>query len=209
MSVACIYANKVNGITVDITSLLMELEHTTIRWLSKNDKHPGNELADWLAKSATKHCSGPEPGIPIQKNELKTHFIKHAQRCWQKTWDRGTDCFNTRSLIPTVSTKTNLELLRLGSRRITEVTQFITGHGLWAYHLGHWVDINVNCKLCKEEEETPYHLWFNCKVIQSLKLYDENKSIIYNICSLLDTEEVRGIIKANIEILEEREVQLV
>ncbi len=85
---------------------------------------------------------------------------------WTKRWVNMDKCRQTKLWFPKPNQSTSRRLMSLGRRTLGLVIQFITGHG-WLRRHAALIDSNVesDCRLCYENEETPWHLASECPAI--------------------------------------------
>ncbi|XP_059091458.1 uncharacterized protein LOC131886993 [Tigriopus californicus] len=145
---------------------LSKKNKVTIQWIKAHYGLKGNELADNLAKKgATQIRFGPEPFLPVSRNVYKEAIKKSISKEWSTYWSNSASCRQTKIFIP--QTKFEEIPKTLGTVPRTELgkcIQFITGHCNLQRHRHILNDISdPSCRLCNENDETPWHLLAECR----------------------------------------------
>lgn len=136
----------------------------SVLWIPGHAGHPGNELADALAKAGSKgSLTGPTPGAPTPISVVNSG-IKH----WMKTkhderWTRLSSCRQSRAAVPHPSLPLRKALLNLSRRDIRAVTMALSGHGCFARH--RFLQGNLGseeCPFCLSGVENAKHFLCEC-----------------------------------------------
>ena len=142
-----------------------------LQWIKAHVGHAGNEKADQLAKKGAEMAAmGPEPFLPIPasfwSNAIKGAFLDK----WKDRWAGSSTARQTKLWFPKPDAKISLELKHLSRSDLGRLVQFITGHCNMNRH-GNKKNPNLDpiCRLCKEEEETPWHIVRECPCLISLR----------------------------------------
>jgi len=82
-----------------------------------------------------------------------------------------------------------------------------TGHGLFAAHLGHWKNIETECKLCTEEDETSRHWWSDCPALERIvnEIKDKDISVMHKSRALTEIKEIKEAMSQNSRWLSQEE----
>ena len=135
----------------------------TIQWIKAHCGHLGNEEADSLAKMGAEQVRyGPEPFLPVPDSYLKNAIKDKIISTWNKTWTTTKDCRQTKDWLPTVTSKVEKYLNTISRPDLSKLVQFITGHCNLMRHKSLQGNMKPHCRLCKKEEETPWHLATKC-----------------------------------------------
>ena len=123
----------------------------TIRWIKAHAEHPGNELADDLAKQGAR---GPAVDliIPGSKGELKFNINSYIYAKWQKKWDCLNSCRQTKIFFPKIDPGKSDKLMKQSRGMYSTLVQWITGHSFLNRHefvIGN-LDFN-ECRFCNLE----------------------------------------------------------
>ena len=190
--------------SIDALNSLKSLaaEHNIcIRWVKGHNNNTGNEYADFLARKGmnmAKEISYPEPYIPLGYKAMKR--LVHARYIskWQIMWENEKSCNITKLFYPVV--RENKEIAKMTIKELQNLSQIVTGHGLYKHHLRHWNEIDsIDCQLCGEDREDPWHLWNLCPKLEGLR-----KTASQNIREDRQGSLEKGLLKffGDIEILE-------
>ena len=134
-----------------------------IQWIKAHVGFQGNEEADMLAKKgAEQERYGPEPFLPVPEAFLKkaTKDIQIAN--WNDNWRNTKDCRQTKLWLPEVTNKMEKYMKKMSRLDLGKIVQFITGHCNLKRHKSLQSNVESLCRLCKIEEETPWHLVTVC-----------------------------------------------
>ena len=157
-------------ITKEAMTLLKELNeitHTEVKWVKGHSENTGNELADMIAKAGAKEASkiiDTKPHMPLTVKEIKKYIHAYFKDVWQMRWDKLKSCRISKLFYPKVDE--NKRTINLRVRELQELTQVVTGHGLFKKHLQFWNEIDdYQCSLCGEADEDSWHLWEWCTAL--------------------------------------------
>ncbi len=153
--------------TRHILTLLWEVREyhrVDVTWVRGHDNVTGNEYADYLANQGANmamNLSFCEPYTPITYDQAKKLIIKSFIQKWQNEWNDRMDCRISKLFMPLVSTERKNSLM--STKELQQLSQIVTGHGLYKRHLRHWNEIeDYSCSLCLEEYEDTWHIWNLC-----------------------------------------------
>ncbi len=156
-------------ITRDIMVALRDLNKrapTEVKWIKGHSGIVGNELADLLAKKGAEEATrllDAKPYMPVHRKRQKKHIHRHYVDVWQKKWESMPDCRISKLFYPQV--REDKRIVRMSQKDLQTLTHTVTGHGLYKYHLSHWIELpddDDQCSLCHEAKEDTWHLWEWC-----------------------------------------------
>ena len=131
-----------------------------LRWVKAHVGIHGNEIADFLAKKGSSLGDGPTDEILIPKAKQKLEINDYFQSKWSKAWKFYDQARQTKIWFPKPDQKKSLQLLRLGRKILSRLTQFLTGLNKLKRHknLQNRVIDPYSCRLYLEEEESSFHV---------------------------------------------------
>ena len=153
----------------------------TVTWVPGHMGIKGNEKADSLAKSAASNkMVGPEPtfGIPYSQVRRAVTGWTHKQLLWR--WKNTTGNRHGKRVLLKPSPSIAAKLLKLKREDIRKVVGLITGHCHSRKHL-QTVGVTqstLECRYCKENEETATHLLFECPALARERLNVFNEPVL-------------------------------
>ena len=194
-AIKAIFGRSVSSQTVEDTINELEIAQTNytvaVDWVKGHNDCTGNELADALAKAGTLKHEIEEVTIPT--SNIKSKIKDHINEMWQTRWDGSAMSKHTREILPKVDHRRLKVCRKLSNKDLTLLSQTVTGHGLFKAHLKHWNDLETECELCLEDEETAVHWWRDCPALeyhrQQCQTLMEGKNILkqllffYNSCN--------------------------
>ncbi len=153
-------------LSLETMLLMKQLPQVTVTWVKGHSDNTGNELADMLARigaERAKDLAYTTPFMPLNYNALKRLVGEKYEILSQKAWEAVADCKISHQFIPEV--KYNKLTSQLSSVELQQLSQIMTGHGLFKRHLRHWNELpeeDFSCMLCGEDWEDSWHLWALC-----------------------------------------------
>jgi hypothetical protein len=208
----------VKGI-LDKAKILSTLGDIGLKWVQRNEGEK-RDLVDAMARQASLrdplspeaealnillegkyHARDKNPRYtPVMLAEVKQLVNQRIIEIWQDRWASSGQT-TARRFFPKVNGG-GLKKLRGYSRRLlNELFQFGTGHGLFGGHLRHWREIDGECLLCLEEEETSAHLMWECPALAWWREADAAEKMEERIFELARIEAV-------VELRQTRETQI-
>ena len=168
-----------------------------IDWIKGHADHPGNEVADALAKEANqlaRDSHGPLPLAAIPLAEVRQRIKNWHWKQWQNRWQNSDTCRQTKIFFPKVcEDQGRLRILSRWSRaNLNLLFMAGTGHALVAYHVSKWIDnFDTTCELCLEDEETTAHIFQSCPALEWTRrqMFTNDKEPIGTDCSASSTQQ--------------------
>jgi len=131
--------------------------------------HHGNELADNLAKEATKNKETVYKKIP--KSQIVQQVTQQSIEKWQTQWEQTTKGLITKQFLPNIK-----ERLRKRIQLTPNLTAIVTAHGKTKDYLHRFKIIDSSECPCGTGNQTVEHLIYECP-----KLQREREVLIRNI----------------------------
>jgi hypothetical protein len=122
--------------------------------------HYGNELADNLAKEATKTKEIIYKRIP--KRNIAQHLREQSIDKWQSQWDNTTKARTTKEFFPSIKYR-----LKHKINLTPNFTAFVTAHEKTKAYLHRFKIIESPECPCGGASQTIDHLIFDCSVLQN------------------------------------------
>ena len=163
------YAVSSGSVAKCITALnaLGKQNRVHLRWVKAHVGTPGNERADLLAKRGANSNSGTSQDVPTAHANLSRAVKDYFYKKWQVLWDEHKECRQTKIWFPTIDTGKSNKLLKLSRADLGLHIQFLSGHNRLKRHMSlQDKSISPLCRLCKEGEETSFHIYAECPVLQ-------------------------------------------
>jgi hypothetical protein len=127
-------------------------------WVKALVGQRGNELADRLAKEASRSKNIEECCNRIPKSTVSSELKEQCLKQWQNEWERTTKGATTKSF-PFIADR-----LKLRINPTPNFTTLVTGHGNIKSYL-HKYNIIENPKFsCNKGEQTVDHIIYNCSL---------------------------------------------
>lgn len=147
---------------------LGETREVVIKWIKSHSDFTGNEAADAEAKSGSR--SNIMEAIPSPSNAFKTTLREKLEKRWNQQWKASETCRQTKIFFPVIDKAKSKRLVGLSRKELSEMVQIISGHN-WLRKHESLIDPEVDptCRLCREEEETSYHLIGECPTLWRLR----------------------------------------
>lgn len=160
-------ANNTNPFVHKIRQQLNQLENTKVR-LVYTPAHmgtTGNELADQLAKEATKE--GEEYSVPMSISFIRNELRKQGMHEWNKYWNlQGKDSYTYQWI-------KNTQLIPTSFPPNYSLVQAVTGHGRFPFYFKRFAITDHEQCVCGVEAPSFDHYLDSCKLtakeIQKLK----------------------------------------
>jgi ribonuclease HI len=138
-------------------------KNITLRWVKAHVGHPGNEIADQLAKNGSMDHEATADEQTTPPSYWKAEIKRAIETTWSQRFQKLTECRQTKIWFGQVDKNKSKHLLKLNRHELGEAIQVITGHAHLRYHDSK-IDRTVSsrCRLCQEEDETSWHLVALC-----------------------------------------------
>ncbi|GBN66672.1 hypothetical protein AVEN_106201-1 [Araneus ventricosus] len=144
-----------------IQDFLHDHHHIRLGWIKAHIGHPGNEMADHLAKTATDDPTVQEVAIPLPKCYIKSRIKDWAMGTWQTHWNTCQGGRSTYKILPNVS------LSPQGWPR--EIVQFVTEHGPFPSYL-HRIERQSTDNCACGAVGNPLHYATECPLTESYQM---------------------------------------
>ena len=149
-----------------------EKRSINIKWIKAHIGHPGNEMADELAKDG---ASGLGNGPPIQVGSsnkvISSEVNAKMEELWKIRWEQGKDARQTRIFFPTINLSKSKKIRKMNRKNVSNMVRAITGHDFRRRHQTLMEGEGNNmCRLCGEEEESSSHLVDRCPRLQAKRM---------------------------------------
>ena len=188
-SQAALYALQASSIksklvheTVTELNQLSTSNEVRLQWVKAHVGTEGNEEADKAAKAGSRLARiGYE--VPGTKAVLKREIREARNQAWTEIWATTEGHRQSKHYLQGPQPDIWRDLKKLPPDKIGRTIRFITGHGFMnrhntlikfknkteAYNDPEAV-LEMLCKLCEEQEETPLHIVTECPVLNTLRL---------------------------------------
>ena len=135
--------------------------------------HPGNELADQLAKKGSQNpLRRPERPITVPASYWRSALKEAIEHQWSERFQKLPGLRQSKLWFGPVDRNKSKQLLQLKRHELGEAIHVLTGHVHLRYH-DHFVDKSASpiCRLCGAEDETSFHLVAECDAL-NVKRFD-------------------------------------
>jgi len=135
-----------------------------ISWVKAHVGIYGNELADQLAKAATRNSDTAVSFNRIPTSTFHSELNEVVTQKWQTDWDNCTKAAITKEFFPHVRDR-----LKMNISINPNFTAMVTGHGRTRAYLHRFSLIdNATCP-CNKEDQTVDHLIHQCTLLHTNK----------------------------------------
>ena len=150
----------------------------TLAWVKAHANHPGNELADQLAKAGTTNTNNTLD-IPYPLKWATTKINEHTHKTWNQEWWLYPEARQTKYWFQSVNKKKSEELLKLSRVDLGLMVQLLTGHNRLKYHQ-FVVDPSSDptCRKCREGTESTWHILGDCPRLMDWRLQSFNRHFL-------------------------------
>jgi ribonuclease HI len=158
---ASLTTEKISSPFVEIRTMLLSLPTTAqLFWIASHRGHPGNEIADTLAKQGALGPGAQTDALPTPIACLRLALRRATSELWARKWSTAPKASITRSFFPTIVSATVITNMDLPCY----VAQLLSGHSRLRAFL-----YKTNCTqsptcMCGSDEETVYHFLFHCSL---------------------------------------------
>ena len=156
-----------------------------------------------FAQMSDRQRRGNRVDIPIPISKTKQEIHNAFVKIWDKEWKSSKECRQTKQWFPTLNFKQSNNLKNLNRKDLGLMVQLLTGHNRLRYH-EHLIckDLSPLCRLCKEDNETSFHLIGKCPVLMEKRkeifhtyFLDENPDwTIFQIRDMIKGSRMLGMI---------------
>lgn len=138
-------------------------------WIPGHAQFGPNELADQAAKNAANDALIQDVGTPSSMSSLKSSLKTVTHKKWQKSWERGSECYHNLKSIP------KTRYISTHNRKLeSKYIRLLTGHSRLNDHLSKLFPIDTPCCDCSRERQTPQHIVMACP------LYDNPRRTLFD-----------------------------
>ena len=143
-----------------------------IKWVKAHVGTAGNETADSLAKRGTTLGEGTIQGIHPAYNKQRKNIDEHYQKIWESDWKNYKEARQTKIFFPKTNEKKSQQLLTMKRAKLGRLVQLFTGHNQLKRHKNIQEGITEpdSCRLCREEEESSFHVIVECPALNNTRL---------------------------------------
>ncbi len=141
----------------------------TLRWVKAHVGHPGNELADELARTGAK--LGDELRVDDIKINCPHSYVKEIIKKgfiqkWNLKWSLLRECRQTKIWFPGVSSSKSADILCCNRENLSWLVQLIMGHNRMKRHES-LIDpsLSPTCRKCQEDDESSIHVYAECPAL--------------------------------------------
>jgi ribonuclease HI len=156
----------------DALSELATRTATSLQWVPGHSGIHGNEVANQLAKSATKAKPiGAEPSLGLPQSTIKRIFEEWAAEQHRIRWCSSSIARATKELVPIEDHLFKKKLLSMSKNKVQTAVRLITGHCGSKYHMWQLRLIPEPDCPCGYARQTAIHLLCECD------LYKEERQL--------------------------------
>ena len=142
---------------------LGSIKGVRLSWIPAHKGLQGNEIADELAKEATKSgFIGPQPYTYLPHSSVRAAIAEWARQLHIKEWANTVGCKNSKSFIPGPSKSNAKIIISMGRKKLRLLTQILTGHCHLNGHLAKMGLISAATCECGAGPETVSHFLGAC-----------------------------------------------
>ncbi len=141
----------------------------TLRWVKAHVGHPGNELADELARTGAKlgdELKVDDIRINCPHSYIKEIIKKGFIQKWNLKWSLLRECRQTKIWFPGISPSKSADILCCSRENLSWLVQLITGHNRMKRHES-LIDTSLSptCRKCQEDVESSLHVYAECPAL--------------------------------------------
>ena len=137
----------------------------TLMWVPGHQGITGNERADELAKTGgVEQFIGPEPALGLPLGGLRNALDRWTATRHAQHWQATAKLRQSKLFIKSPLGRKARELISLDRTSLRTLISLFTGHCTLRRHL-HIMGVSQDsprCRLCGEEDETPFHILCEC-----------------------------------------------
>lgn len=163
-----------SALVLECIQMLKQLaEHSNVKliWLPAHAGIYGNEVADSLAKQASRRLTvGPEPITAIDYTLVKKINEEGQEQQTAQMWSSEKGCSHTKCFINGANSSITEQLLNMSKPDIRIVTGLLTGHCRVNQHLVRLgLRDDPDCDLCGKTAEVARHIVCDCDTIAPIR----------------------------------------
>jgi ribonuclease HI len=188
--------------TVYLLNNLGRQNRVVIQWIKAHVGHPGNEMADKLAKEGASQLQPSRFPTGVSMALLKLQSTKAMTDQWNRSWRTPRPCRQTKLWFPYVSPRKSKMLLSKGRVTLGLLVQFMTGFNHLGYHVHNMGKCEDDtCRLCLESTEDSWHLASDCPAtwhirqdLWGIRGPDMHSWTTSQVCRLVDHPSIKEIL---------------
>ena len=137
--------------------------NVSLVWIKAHVGHPGNERADFLAKTGTELDVSDSVWVKVPGNSFRRRAASEMASLWAREWQQYAGGRMAKQFFPQPNAELSDRLISLDRQDLTKIVTMTSGHNdlRYYYHLRN-PEIDPESRLCTEENETFYHLYTRC-----------------------------------------------